>query len=278
MPEWSGLVRARLAGLRLSPEREGEIVEELSQHLDQRYDELRSGGASDAEALRLAVEELLDPDALASHMRPLRQAHIRPAITQGEPSRSFPGDLWQDLRYATRMLRKQPGFAAAAVLTLALGIGANSAIFALVDATLLRALPFGAPERLVMLWERSETSSQGRVAPLNLLDWNERNRAFDQMAAFVPSVGGMVMSGEDGTAETVPRQWVTAGFFSVLGIRPIVGRTFLPSDDSSRSDVVVLSEGLWRTRFSADPGIVGRDIRLDGSPYTVVGHHSLQCG
>lgn len=176
-----------------------------------------------------------------------------------------------DLRHAFRQLRKAPAFTAVAAGTLALGIGANSAMFALVDATLLRPLPFPEADRLVMLWERSDTSSRSSVAPLNLLDWNERNRTFDQIAGLVAGVGGMVMSGADGRAETVPRQWVTAGFFDVLGVRAIAGRTFLPSDDTQRASVVVLSEAFWRTRFGGDPTVVGRDFRLDGEPYTVVG-------
>jgi putative ABC transport system permease protein len=176
-----------------------------------------------------------------------------------------------DVTLAGRQLQTTPGFTAVAVITLALGIGANSAIFALVDRTLLRPLPFRDPDRLVMLWERRDTAPPGRVAPLNLLDWNERNHTFQLIAGFVPGVGGMVMAGADGTAETVPRQWVTAGFFDVLGVRAIAGRTFLPSDDSSRANVVVLSEAFWRTRFNADPTLVGRDIRLDGVLYTVVG-------
>jgi putative ABC transport system permease protein len=180
-------------------------------------------------------------------------------------------ELSKDVRFAIRQLRNAPAVTFIAATTLALGIGGNSAIFALVDATLLRPLPFPEPERLVMVWERNATSLRGGVAPLNLLDWNERNRTFDLMAGFIPGVGGMVMSGADGTAETVPRQWVLAGIFDVLGVRAIVGRTFLPSDDSRRSNVVVLSEGFWRTRFDADPSVVGRDIRLDGSLYTVIG-------
>jgi putative ABC transport system permease protein len=271
MPEWTPHLRPRLALLRLSPEREAEITEELSQHLDQRYEELRDGGVSDADARRLAIGELLDRHALADHMRSLRQADVPPSITPGAPPRSLLADLGQDLRYAARTLRRQPAFAGTAILTLALGIGANSAMFALVDATLLRPLPFGDAGRLVMIWERNASSSRARVAPLNLLDWNERSRAFDSIAGFVPGVGGMVMSGADGTAETVPRQWVTAGFFEVLGIKPMIGRTFLPSDDSRRLNVVVLSEAFWRTRLGADPGVVGRDIRLDGSAYSVVG-------
>ena len=118
-------------------------------------------------------------------------------------------ELRDDVKFAIRQLRSSPAFTAIAVITLALGIGANSAIFALVDATLLRALPFPEPQRLVMVWERNAASLRGRVAPLNLLDWNQRNRTFELMAGFIPGVGGMVMGGADGTAETVPRQWVT---------------------------------------------------------------------
>jgi putative ABC transport system permease protein len=176
-----------------------------------------------------------------------------------------------DVIFAVRQLRASPGFTVIAAITLALGIGANSAIFALVDATLLRPLPYTNSDRLVMVWERSDTSQRSRVAPLNLLDWNERNRTFDLIAGFTPNIGGMVMNGADGTAETVPRQWVTAGFFEVLRVKAIAGRTFRPADDMLRSNVVVLSESFWRTRFGADPAVIGRNIRLDGTPYTVVG-------
>jgi putative ABC transport system permease protein len=183
----------------------------------------------------------------------------------------WPDELRDDVKFALRQLRRAPAFACIAAITLALGIGANSAIFALVDATLLRPLPFPDPERLVMIWERTDASPRDAVSPLDLVDWNHRNRTFDRIAGFVPSVGGMVMAGADGSAETVPRQWVTAGIFDALGVKAIVGRTFLPSDDSRRAHVVVLSEAFWHARFNADPTVVGRAIRLDGSPYTVVG-------
>jgi putative ABC transport system permease protein len=176
-----------------------------------------------------------------------------------------------DVTFAIRQLRSSPAFTSIAVITVALGIGANSAIFALVDATLLRPLPFPQPEHLVMIWERDPSSRRDSVAPLNLVDWNERNGTFDAVTGFIPGVGGMVMAGKDGTAETVPRQWVLAGIFETLGVRAIVGRTFLRSDDTQRAKAVVLSEAFWRTRFNGDPGVVGREIRLDGSPYTVVG-------
>src|SRR5688572_30133283 len=180
-------------------------------------------------------------------------------------------ELWHDLKFAFRQLRHTPGFTVVAAVTLALGIGANSAIFALVDATLLRPLPFGDPQRLVSIWENSATSARSYVSPLNMLDWNARSRTFEKIAGFTPSVGGMVMAGADGNAETVSRQWVTAGIFDVLGVTPIAGRTFSREDDEKRANVVVLSEPLWRTRFNADPAIVGRQLRLDGSLWTVVG-------
>ena len=180
-------------------------------------------------------------------------------------------ELRDDVKFAVRQLRRAPAFACIAAITLALGIGANSAIFALVDAALLRPLPFPDPDRLVMIWERTDASQRDGVSPLNLADWNQRTRTFERIGGFVPGVGGMVMAGADGSAETVPRQWVTAGVFDALGVKAIVGRTFLPSDDKRRANVVVLSEAFWRTRFNADRTVVGRDIRLDGSLYTVVG-------
>jgi putative ABC transport system permease protein len=180
-------------------------------------------------------------------------------------------ELWHDLTFSLRQLRRAPGFTLVAAATLALGVGANSAIFALVDATLLRPLPFPDPDRLVVVSERSERSPRSPVSPLNMTDWNERNHTFELIAGFVPNIGGMVMNGRDGTSETITRQWVSAGFFDVLGVKAIVGRTFLPADNDARSSLVVLSETLWRTRFDADPTIVGRDLRLDGMPFTVVG-------
>jgi putative ABC transport system permease protein len=180
--------------------------------------------------------------------------------------------LTDDVKVAVRQLKGSPGFTLVAAITLALGIGANSAMFALVDATLLRPLPFGDPGRLVMLTERSPAGQRSFTSPLNMLDWNERSRAFDVIAGYAPGVGGMVMAGADGTAETVSRQWVTPGFFEALGVTPLVGRTFTRADEAEkRLNLVVLGEGLWRTRFGSDPGVVGRDIRFDGDPFTVVG-------
>jgi len=160
MPEWASHVRARLASLRLSPARENEIVDELSQHLDDRWRELIAGGASPEDATRLALADFRDGGTLARHLAPLRQAHHETAVPAvGAPGRHLFNDLWQDLRFAIRTLRKQPGFAIAAVLTLALGIGSNAAIFAVINAVLLRPLPFPNGERLVALYSRFLPSS-----------------------------------------------------------------------------------------------------------------------
>jgi putative ABC transport system permease protein len=176
-----------------------------------------------------------------------------------------------DLKYAVRQLRHSPGFTLVAALTLALGIGANSAIFALVDATLLRPLPFREPDRLVAIWETSARTPRGWVSPLNMFDWHSRGRTLEKIAGFTPSVGGMVMTGTDGNAETVSRQWVTAGIFDVLGVTPIAGRTFSAEDEAKRANVIVLSETFWRARYNSDPGVIGREIRLDGSNWTILG-------
>ena len=258
MSEWAPYVRAQLSRLRLEGSREREIVEELSQHLDERFEELRREGHDDARARALAVEELLEPETLAASMAPLRQSARPIAPTLGAPNGSRLGDLRQDLRYGWRMIRTNPLFATAAILTLALGIGANSAIFALVDATLLRPLPVPDPGQVVMVWERTPTTSRGRASVLNMLDWEERSRTFTSIGAFVPNVGGMVMGNAAGMPDTVARQWVTSEIFTALGITAVAGRTFERADDVERRSVVVLSEAFWRERFNASPDTIGR--------------------
>jgi putative ABC transport system permease protein len=177
--------------------------------------------------------------------------------------------LWQDLRFAARSLRKAPGFTAVVVLVLAIGIGANSAMFSLVDAALVRPLPFSQSERLVMLWERPPSASRNRVSPLNFLDWSEQQQAFTAMAAIAG--GGRTLTGSTGTAERIPGQAVTPRFFETLGVTAIAGQTFDPIEVTRQPNVVVISERLWRTRFGGEPTLVGRPIALDGQPYTVIG-------
>jgi putative ABC transport system permease protein len=177
--------------------------------------------------------------------------------------------IWRDLRYAARSLRRAPGFTVVTVLVLAVGIGANSAIFSLVDAALLRPLPFPGANRLVMLWERSPRFAHNRVSPLNFLDWSEQQHAFASVAGIAG--GGRTLTGLGGEAERIPGQAVTWQFFDVLGVRPILGATFTAYDAAERRNLVVISERLWRTRFGADRAIVGSAMMLDGLPYTIAG-------
>jgi putative ABC transport system permease protein len=267
MPEWTGHLRPRLAALRLSPTREAEIVEELSQHLDQRYDELRADGATDEEACRLALEELREPEALAHSMRTLRQADVPPPITPGAPRRFLLADLWRDVRYAARMLRKQPGFTAAAVLTLALGIGANTAIFSLVNATLLQRLQVADRDRLVY----AHRGSVGGVFSYPLYaSLRDGNHALDGFAAW-SSINASLNA--DDMTDLVNGVIVTGNFFDVLGITAGQGRLLSPSDDVTPGahSVAVISHELWQTRFGGRPDIVGRDVRLNGHVFTIVG-------
>jgi putative ABC transport system permease protein len=156
-----------------------------------------------------------------------------------------------------------------ATLVLALGIGATSTIFSLLDAALLRPLPFREPADLVMLTEAAPDYAYNRVAPLNFVDWSEQNRTFTSMAAV--SGAFKTLSTKDGIPERIPGQAVTTAFFDVLGVRPLAGRTFVRDDGRSDARVVVLSERLWQRRFGGDPRLIGRTIPLDGQPHTVVG-------
>ncbi len=267
MPDWGDLLRTRLASLRLSPEREAEIVDELSQHLDDRYAELRAGGADDPEARRLALADLLDEHTLARHLQPLRQARVPPPIATGAATRrGWAGQIWQDVRYAARMLRKQPGFTAAAVVTLALGIGANTALFSLVNATLFQRLPVADGERLVYGFR----GTGGVFAYPLYASLRDHNRFFGGFAGW----GGIVASLNAGeSAELVNGFIVTGNFFDVFGVRPARGRLLSPADDVTPGahPVAVISHDFWQTRFAGRDDIVGTNVRLNGHSFTIVG-------
>jgi putative ABC transport system permease protein len=182
--------------------------------------------------------------------------------------------LIQDFRYALRQLRKSPGFAAVAVITLALGIGFNTAIFSVVNAVLLRPLAFADASRLVRIWHvPPEKSFPGMttfpVSAANYLDWERQTQVFDHMAIY--SYHGFTVTGGD-KAEQLSAGAVSSGFFATLGVQPILGRVLSPEEDQpGRSHVVVLSYRLWQDHFGGNPGVVGHDINLEGQPYLVAG-------
>jgi len=180
-------------------------------------------------------------------------------------------NLVQDLRLSLRMLRRNPGFAAIAVLTLALGIGATTAIFSVVNGVLLRPFPYEDPDRLVVIWERNLTRGLPYmvVSPPNYADWRDQNQVFERIGAF--AWRRHLLERESGS-EIVRGARITAGMFQLVGARPLLGRVFAAEDDHEGSDpVAVLSYGTWQSRFGGDPDLVGRAIRLDGEAYTVVG-------
>ncbi|HEX8073330.1 MAG TPA: ABC transporter permease [Pyrinomonadaceae bacterium] len=180
--------------------------------------------------------------------------------------------LWQDLRYGVRVLRQSRGFTAVAVVSLALGIGANTAVFSVVNAVLLRALPYAEPARLVLLWstERASGDDRGQVSATDVADFAARNHVFAAVSTYGDWQG--FISGDGGLPERLVAAQVGEGFFEVLRGRALLGRTFLPEEQQDGKDfVVVLSYGLWQRRFGGDPSVVGRTIQLGGRPYTVVG-------
>ena len=243
-----------------------EVDEELAFHIEMRTRELVDKGLDPRTAREVVLARIGDAGQLKRTCVDLGRKRDREMrLTQ------WLEELRGDVRFAVRQLKASPAFTFVAAITLALGIGANGAIFSLVDAALLRPLPLPEPERLAIVFEQSDMVPRGPVSPLNMLDWNDRSRTFEKLAGYIPGVGSMVMAGANGTSEGVPRQWVTSGVFDVLGVRPIAGRTFLPSDDTQEINAVVLSEGFWRNRFGADPALIGTQIRLDGMPFTVVG-------
>ena len=177
--------------------------------------------------------------------------------------------LWQDLSYALRMLRKNPGFTAIAMLTLALAIGANTALFSVVNSVLLNPLPYPHPEELVTIHESKPNFNTGSVSYPNFLDWQKDNQTLSSMAvsrSYSFSLTGI------GQAEQVPAQLVTSDFFPILGVKPVAGRAFLRSDDQiGAPPVALISAGFWKRKFGSAPDAIGKSLKLDGKGYTVVG-------
>jgi len=179
------------------------------------------------------------------------------------------GTLLQDLRFGLRMLAKNPGFTAVAVLTLALGIGANTAIFSVVNGVLLNPLPYPEPERLVSVYSRTPQYSRWSISYPNFLDWVRYNRSFSGLGAFRADDFNLTGLGEP---ERVPTEMVSASFFPILRVKPAIGRTFLPEEDQvGAPPVAVISDGFWKRKFGASPEVLGKSLMLNGTAYSIVG-------
>jgi len=266
MPDWKRDLRQQLAHLHFVPAREAEVIEELSEHLDDRWKELVSGGASADEATATVRSEMVEGDLLTRRLATLRQAHRAEPPVPGAPRRWLLADLLQDLRYAVRGLRRQPGFAAAAIVTLALGIGANAAIFTLVNATFLRLTPVTDPDRLVFI-RNGPGSVFSYPAYASIRDQND---VMSDVVAWGGIQGSLNRSGD---VDLVDGLIVTGNFFEVLGIRAALGRVLQRTDDVTpmAHPVVVVSHGLWQQRFGGAPDVIGQHVLLNGQPFAVVG-------
>jgi putative ABC transport system permease protein len=241
-----------------------EVDEELEFHIEMRTRELITRGMDAKSAREIVLSRIGDLGQLKRTCEDLGRKRDREMrLTQ------WLHDLKDDVLVALRQLKASPAFALVAILTLALGIGANSAMFAVADATLLRPLPFAEADRLVSVFELTRDGDRGAANPLDFVDWSERNRTFEAIAAAMGSQASI--TGADGIAQPLPGQAVTAHFFEVLGIKPIAGRTFQPNDEKPFPDAVVISEGLWRRYFGGNVDAIGRPIRLGGRTSTLIG-------
>ncbi len=270
MPEWRQEIRRRLAKLRLEPTREGAIVEELAQHLEDCYEEWLVGGATAAEAERRTLAELSEREMLQRELRRVERPVSQEPTVLGTGRRNMFRNLWRDLRYGVRLLRKQPGFTAVVVLTLSLGIGANTAIFSVLHTVLLRGLPYREPDRVVALRQLNlERQQKDKVTGADYSDWEARSHVFEDLAYSWDKPHTLTGVG---SPQSVACFQFSPNLFSLLGTQPILGRTFLPEDGRPGKDrVVVLSHRLWQQRFASDPDVVGRSIQLSGDAYTVIG-------
>ena len=247
-------LRSLLAGDRL----DAEAREEIAGHVERQIAANRAAGMPEADARRSALLDVGMVPQLAEGCRDAR------GLVWWDAFRS-------DTRYALRQIRKRPGFSAAAILTLALGVGATAAVFAVVDTVLLRPLPYPAPDRIYTLYEINTRGNVGRTraTALNFMDWQQQARSFSGMAAHVGT--GFTLTGR-GEPEFVLGQLVTPGLLDVLGVQPMLGRGFQPDEtEAGRNRVVILTHALWMRHFGGDPSVVGRASSINGQPYLVIG-------
>ena len=272
-PNWKKITREHLAVLRLPPQREIEIVEELALHLEAAYEEALTNGLSKAEAEACALKSydwrLLECE-LSHAERPLATRALQPSLELIERKGGMRMESFiQDLRFGARMLVKNPAFTLIIVLTLALGIGANTAIFSVVNAVLLRSLPYKDAEQLVAVSEVQPKDEQAMFSPAEFLDYQSQNQSFTEMAAY--RFMYFALSGH-GEPEQLEGTIVSANFFSLLGVSAERGRVFQPDDGRpGAARVAIISHDFWQRRFGGNPNAIGQTVTLNGEPATLIG-------
>jgi len=289
MPDWKPEIRRRLANLQLPPTREAAIVEELAQHLDESYAELLASGVSEADAYCQVRAELHDGELLTHGLQRVeRFSNPEPIVLGTNRRTNMIADLWQDLRFGARMLAKQPGFTLIAMLSLALGIGANTAIFSLLDAVVLKTLPVREPQELALFnWlsgpKRMARNVLGDIGPdkatglttstsfsyLSFERLRDRNPSLVDVFAFMPRSFSVHANDQ---AEFVQGQLVSGGYYAGLGVQPLLGRGISVADDQAgASPVAVITHRYWERRFNNDPAVIGKPIKVNQIPCTIVG-------
>jgi predicted permease len=282
MPDWAKFVRQNLRLSHLRPEREAEIVEDLAEQLDEAYTEALQRGLSSQQAEAVAKQHVVDWEALAIQLdrsergregvmtTMQRQAEDRDAARHGRFS--FLTDFRQDVLYALRVMRKSPGFTLIVILTLALGIGANTSIFSIVNAVLLRSLPYYDPGRLVKITFNNPGIGL-RDVPYSvpeLEDLKSRSGVFEQASVVVS--GSTNLTGAKQQPERLELLEVSPNYFSMLGASPQIGRLFDSQDFAlGFAEAAVISDGLWRRSYGGDPNVLGKRLKLDGDASTIVG-------
>ena len=279
MRDWHAFVRDRLHLPALTPGREARIVREVAAQLEDLYRDAVAGGAAEADADARVVAHIEDWTRLAADLERADRPHLKPRVDRlvagiEQRPRHKGGLLMfahvlRDIRYALRHLIKAPAFTVVAVATLALGIGATTAIFSVVNGVLLQPLPYPQPDRLVRVHEVVPQYGLFSVAPANFLDWRQQNQVFERIAAYSPTSATLVR--EEGP-ERIQGDLVSWDLFQTLGAAPALGSSFTAGQDKpGANDVVVISDAMWRQEFGADPGLVGRALNLNGAPVTVIG-------
>ena len=258
LEHWFYTVPLRLRSLFRRGQVEAELNEELRYHLERQIEVNTAAGMSVEEARYAALRAMHGLDQRKEECRDMRRVRLIE-------------DLWQDFRFSLRSLLKRPGFTAIALLALALGIGANTAIFSLVNAVILQPLPYRDPDRLISVYGTRNRSTQGSVGPTDFLDYRSQNKTFEQFAASGSMMLPMNLTGS-GEPERLNASIITGNYFDTLRVRPALGRGFsLENEKTGQDHVTVLSHAFWQTRFGGDPNIVNKTINLDGKAYEVLG-------